>query len=179
MAPDPDRVVPQTLFDAATIAARVGSLAGEIAAVVPLDVTVVGLLKGAFVFTADLVRALDGQGVRPRLEFLQVSSYGAGTESSGRVQVIGGLPGSVQGRDVLLVDDIQDSGRTLAFTAEMLKEHGARRLWSCALLDKPSRRKVAFEADFVGFSIPDVFVVGYGIDYAERWRHLPWIGKVT
>jgi len=179
MAPDPDTVVPEVLFDAGEIAGRVGRLATEIAAVVPVDVTVVGLLKGAFVFTADLVRALDGQRIRPRLEFLQVSSYGAGTESSGRVQVIGGLPGSVQGRDVLLVDDIQDSGRTLAFTAEMLKDHGARRLWSCALLDKPSRRKVAFEADFVGFSIPDVFVVGYGIDYAERWRHLPWIGKVT
>jgi hypoxanthine phosphoribosyltransferase len=179
MAPDPDTVVPEVLFDAARIAARVETLAVEIAGIVPRDITLVGLLKGAFVFSADLVRALDGRGLRPRVEFLQVSSYGAGTESSGRVQVIGALPGSVQGRDVLLVDDIQDSGRTLAFTAEMLREHGARRLWSCALLDKPSRRKVAFEPDFVGFRIEDVFVVGYGIDYAERWRHLPWIGRVT
>jgi hypoxanthine phosphoribosyltransferase len=167
------------LYDAATIATRVEQLAGRIATELPAELTVVGLLKGAFVLTADLVRALDRAGRSPQVEFLQVSSYGAGTESTGRVKVIGGMPGAIGGRDVLLVDDIQDSGRTLAFTRQLLLDHGAGRVWSLALLDKPSRRAVAFEADYIGFQIPDVFVVGYGIDWAERYRHLPWIGQVT
>jgi len=172
-----DEVTP--LFDAATIARRVEALAAEIARVVPPDVTLVGLLKGAFMFSADLIRALDRKGVGPEVEFLQVSSYGLEMESSGRVSVIGGMPRSVSGRPLLLVDDIQDTGRTLAFTKKLLEDHGADPIWSCALLDKPERRVVDFEADFIGFTIPDVFVVGYGIDYAERYRHLPFIGKVT
>jgi hypoxanthine phosphoribosyltransferase len=125
------------------------------------------------------VRALDRAGACPRIEFLQVSSYGFGQESSGSVKVIGGLPGTILGRTVLLVDDIQDTGRTLAFTRRMLEEHGAVRVLSCVLLDKPSRRVVDFQPELVGFVIPDVFVVGYGIDYAERYRHLPYIGRVT
>lgn len=169
-------VVP--LFAAETIARRVEELAAAIAATLPPELTLVGLLKGAFVFTADLVRALDRAGMRPRVEFLQVSSYGLGTESSGTVKVIGEMPGSIGGRDVLLVDDIQDTGRTLAWTRALLLEHGAARVWTCALLDKPSRRVVESRLDFVGFEIPDVFVVGYGIDWAERFRHLPWIGRV-
>ncbi len=169
-------VVP--LFSAEAIARRVEELAASIAAALPAELTVVGLLKGAFVFTADLVRALDRAGLRPRVEFLQVSSYGLGTESSGTVQVIGRMPGAIAGREVLLVDDIQDTGRTLAYTRALLLEHGAARVWTCALLDKPSRRVVDIEPDFVGFEIPDVFVVGYGIDWAERFRHLPWIGRV-
>lgn len=174
-APAPE-VAP--LFTAEAIARRVEELARAIAAAVPPEVTVVGLLKGAFVFTADLVRALDRAGLRPRVEFLQVSSYGLGTESSGAVKVIGQMPGSIGGQSVLLVDDIQDTGRTLAYTRALLLEHGAARVWTCALLDKPSRRVVEIVPDFVGFEIPDVFVVGYGIDWAERYRHLPWIGKV-
>jgi hypoxanthine phosphoribosyltransferase len=169
----------EVLFDAAAIALRVDQLAASIADALPEEFTIVGLLKGAFVLTADLVRALDKVGCRPRMEFLQVSSYGSGRESSGRVKVIGGMPGAIQGQTVLLVDDIQDSGRTLTFTRQMLLDNGAARVWSCALLDKPSRRVVEFEADFIGFVIPDVFVVGYGIDYAERYRHLPYIGRVT
>jgi hypoxanthine phosphoribosyltransferase len=168
----------EPIFGEAEIAARVAQLAEGIAAELPENLTIVGLLKGAFVFTADLVRALDRAGRRPYVEFLQVSSYGSGQDSSGLVKVIGEMPGSVGGREVLLVDDIQDTGRTLAFTRQMLVEHGAARVWSCALLDKPSRRAVSFEADFIGFTIPDVFVVGYGIDYAERYRHLPFIGQV-
>lgn len=171
-----ERVVP--LFSAEAIEARVDSLAARIAATVPADVTVVGLLKGSFMFAADLIRALDRHGLRPYVEFLQVSSYGLEKESSGKVKVIGGMPDTVAGRDVLLVDDIQDTGRTLAFTAELLRSHGARHVWSTALLDKPSRRIVPFEVDFIGFEIEDVFVVGYGIDYAERYRHLPYIGRV-
>ena len=166
------------LFEAPAIARRVEELAQAIAAALPAEFTLVGLLKGAFVFTADLVRALDRAGMRPRVEFLQVSSYGLGTESSGTVKVIGAMPGAIAGQNVLLVDDIQDTGRTLAYTAALLLEHGAARVWTCALLDKPSRRVVDSRLDFVGFEIPDVFVVGYGIDWAERYRHLPWIGRV-
>jgi hypoxanthine phosphoribosyltransferase len=166
------------LFDEAAVARRVVELAGEIAGTLPEAFTMAGLLKGAFVFTADLIRALDRAGRCPRVEFLQVSSYGLGTESSGNVKVIGGMPDSVAGQTVLLVDDIQDTGRTIAYTKALLEEHGAARVWTCALLDKPSRRVVGGDCDFTGFVIPDVFVVGYGIDYAERYRHLPYIGKV-
>lgn len=168
-----------TLFTEDEVRVRVGELADGIAAVVPTEVTVVGLLKGAFMFMADLVRALDARGLMPAVEFLQVTSYGLERESSGRVKVIGGMPSSVQGKPVLLVDDIQDTGRTLGWTHALLAEHGASPIWSCALLDKPSRRVVDFEVDFTGFTIPDVFVVGYGIDYAERHRHLPYIGRIA
>jgi len=171
-----ERVAP--LFEAARIAARVEELAKAIAAELPADFALVGLLKGSFMFVADLVRALDAAGCRPSVEFMHVSSYGLGKESRGTVQVLGELPESVRGRPVLLVDDIQDTGRTLSFTRDLLLEHGATRIWTCTLLDKPSRRQIDIEPDFVGFVIPDVFVVGYGIDYAERYRHLPWIGRV-
>ena len=167
------------IFSAGEVAARVAELARSIAVELPESFTVVGLLKGAFVLTADLVRALDGVGRAPRVEFLQVSSYGLGRRSSGRVRVIGEMPGSIEKQAVLLVDDIQDTGRTLAFTRDLLIENGAGRVWSLALLDKPSRRVIDFQADFIGFQIPDVFVVGYGIDYAECYRHLPFIGEVT
>ncbi len=171
-----ERVV--TLFTADAIERRIDELAAAIARTVPADVTVVGLLKGSFMFAADLIRALDRHGLKPYVEFLQVSSYGLEKESGGRVKVIGGMPETAKGRDILLVDDIQDTGRTLAFTAELLRSHGARTIWSAALLDKPSRRVVPFDVDFIGFEIEDVFVVGYGIDYAERYRHLPHIGRV-
>ena len=167
------------LFDEASVARRVAELAAEIATTLPEPFTVVGLLKGAFVFVADLVRALDRAGRRPRVEFLQVSSYGLGQQSSGSVKVIGGMPASVEGQTVLLVDDVQDTGRTIAYTKALMEQNGAARVWTCALLDKPSRRVQGGDADFTGFVIPDVFVVGYGIDYAERYRHLPFIGKVT
>ncbi|MCB2055747.1 MAG: hypoxanthine phosphoribosyltransferase [Geminicoccaceae bacterium] len=167
------------LLDTDAIATRVEELAVAIARDAPADLVLVGLLKGAFMFTADLARALDREGVKPQIDFLQVSSYGLEKESSGRVKVIGGMPASVAGRHVLLVDDIQDTGRTLKFTRDLLLENGAVEVRSCALLDKPSRRQVSFEADHIGFTIPDVFVVGYGIDYAERYRHLPFIGQVS
>jgi len=168
----------EPLFGANEIADRVSQMADRIAADLPGDLILVGLLKGAFMFTADLTRALDARGMTPYLEFLQVSSYGLEKQSSGRVKVIGGMPEAARDREVLLVDDIQDTGRTLKFTRDLLLDHGARRIWTCALLDKPERRVVEFDADYIGFQIPDVFVVGYGIDYAERYRHLPFIGKV-
>ncbi|MFO1073403.1 MAG: hypoxanthine phosphoribosyltransferase [Geminicoccaceae bacterium] len=167
------------LFDEATLARRVEELAQDIAQRLPPRFTVVGLLKGSFVFVADLVRALQRAGAAPRIEFMRVSSYGHDTKSSGIVSLMGDAPPGVQGETVLLVDDIQDTGRTLAFTRGLLLERGARKVWTCTLLDKPSRREVeGGEVDFVGFTIPDLFVVGYGIDYAERYRYLPFIGSI-
>lgn len=171
------QIVP--LFAEAEIARRVEALAGGVAAALPAGFTLVGLLKGSFVFVADLVRALDRAGCAPRIEFMRVSSYGSDTKSSGIVSLMGDAPPGIAGEPVLLVDDIQDTGRTLAFTKGLLLERGAARVWTCTLLDKPSRREVeGGEVDFVGFAIPDVFVVGYGIDYAERYRHLPYIGRL-
>ena len=167
------------LFTEADVARRVDALAAAIAASLPPHFTLVGLLKGSFVFVADLARALSKAGCHPRIEFMRVSSYGSGTTSSGIVSLMGDAPDGVKGEPVLLVDDIQDTGRTLAFTRAFLLERGAAQVWTCTLLDKPSRREIAAgEVDFVGFAIPDVFVVGYGIDYAERYRELPFIGKV-
>ena len=168
-----------TLFSEAEVEARVMAIAAAIADQLPDRFTLVGLLKGSFVFVADLARALSKAGCTPRIEFMRVSSYGSGTTSSGIVSLMGDAPDGVKGEPILLVDDIQDSGRTLAFTRAFLLERGAAKVWTCTLLDKPSRREVeSGEVDFVGFAIPDVFVVGYGIDYAEKYRHLPYIGKV-
>jgi hypoxanthine phosphoribosyltransferase len=174
----PDPAV-AALFDEVEVARRVEELARAIARELPLRFTLVGLLKGSFVFVADLVRALHRAGCAPRIEFMRVSSYGSDTRSSGIVSLMGDAPAGVRGEPVLLVDDIQDTGRTLAFTRGFLLGRGAARVWTCTLLDKPSRREVeGGEVDFVGFVIPDVFVVGYGIDYAERFRELPFIGRV-
>ncbi len=166
------------LFDDQQIARRVDALARDISAAISGDFVVVGLLKGSFVFVADLVRALDRAGRAPGIEFMRVASYGKGKESSGRVQLIGDILDDIAGRQVLLVDDIVDTGRSLLFARNLLQDKGAGRIWTCALLDKPSRREVDCKADFVGFAIEDVFVVGYGIDYAETCRHLPYIGVV-
>jgi hypoxanthine phosphoribosyltransferase len=168
----------RVLFSAAEIAARVDALATEIARTIPADFVVVGLLKGAAVFVADLVRALDRVGVRLEIEFMRLGSYGLATESSGEVQLLGDVQADFAGRPVLLVDDIVDTGRSIAYAAAQLRRRGIGNLWICALLDKPERREVEVAVDFVGFSIGDVFVVGYGTDYAEKYRHLPYIGIV-
>ena len=166
------------LFDEAAIAARVAGLAQEISQVLPEAFTVVGLLKGSFVFVADLVRALDRAGRRPRVDFITLSSYGLGRESSGRVRLVGAPPEDIAGRAVLLVDDVADTGRSLAFARGLLLSLGASEVRSCALLDKPARRAVAVPLDFIGFTVADVFVVGYGIDHAEHYRHLPYLGAI-
>jgi hypoxanthine phosphoribosyltransferase len=168
----------RVLFTAAEIAARVDALAAEIAGAIPEDFVAVGLLKSAAVFVADLVRALDRVGARPELEFVRLSSYGLGKESSGAVQLLGDIPAGLAGRRVLLVDDIVDTGRSIAYAAAQLRRHGVGDLWICALLDKPQRREVEVAIDFVGFSIGAVFVAGYGTDYAEKYRHLPDICAV-
>ncbi len=168
----------RVLFTAAEIAARVDALAAEIARTVPDDFVIVGLLKGAAVLVADLARELDRAGARPEIEFMRLSSYGLAKESSGAVQLLGDIPADLAGRPVLLVDDIVDTGRSIAYATAQLRRRGIGALWTCALLDKPQRREIEVAIDFVGFSIGDVFVVGYGTDYAEKYRHLPYIGIV-
>jgi hypoxanthine phosphoribosyltransferase len=166
------------LLSEAEIAARVEMLASEIASTVPADFIMVGLLKGAFVFVADLARALDRVGVRPEIEFMRLSSYGLATVSRGEVTLKGDAPSDIEGRNILLIDDIVDTGRSIAFAADLLRRRKIGGLWTCALLDKPQRREVEAPVDFVGFRIEDVFVAGYGIDHAEKHRHLPYIGVV-
>jgi hypoxanthine phosphoribosyltransferase len=165
------------LIDERQIERRVHELAADIAKAISGEFTVVALLKGSFIFAADLVRALDAVGLAPRVEFLRLSSYGCGRESSGDVRLIGEVP-DVEGRSVLLVDDITDSGWSLVHAQKLLRERGALEIRTCTLIDKPSRRRVDFSPDFVGFEVGDVFVVGYGIDFAEAHRHLPYIGRI-
>ena len=162
-----------TLFSEAEIAARVEALAAEIVAAIGPDLVVVGVLKGSFVFLADLARALSRAGAAPRIEFMRLASYGQSKESSGEVLLLADAPRDFEGKPVLLVDDIVDTGLSMAYGRRLLLGRNAAAVWTCALLDKPSRRKVEGALDFIGFEIPDVFVVGYGIDYAERYRELP------
>jgi hypoxanthine phosphoribosyltransferase len=167
------------LISEAEIAARVEALATEIAARSREDFVIVGLLKGAAVFVADLVRALYRAGARPEIDFMQLSSYGHAKSSSGEVHLLGDIPEGLAGRRVLLVDDIVDTGRSIACAVALLRQCGIVELLTCTLLDKPTRREVDVELDFVGFSIGDVFVAGYGTDYAEKYRYLPYIGVVA
>ena len=129
-------------------------------------------------FMADLARALDRAGAEPQIEFMRLASYGQKKESSGEVMLLADAPRDFQGLPVVVVDDIVDTGLSMDYGCKLLAERNVGDVHSCALLDKPSRRKVDVAVDFVGFTIPDVFVVGYGIDYAEGYRHLPYIGKV-
>lgn len=167
-----------TLFDEGEITARVEELARKAASRLPDNFVAVGLLVGSFVFIADLVRALYRLGCSPAVEFMRLSSYGTGRESSGKVRLVGEPELDLSGRAVLLIDDIVDTGRSLAYARDLLRGKQASSVLTCALLDKPSRREVPIEVDFVGFTIPDVFVVGYGIDYAHGYRHLPFIAKI-
>jgi len=166
------------LFDEAAIARRVDALAADIAGRLPDDFLIVGLLKGSFIFVADLMRALHRRGKAPQVEFMRLSSYGLGMTSGGEVHLLGDVPGDVAGRTVLLVDDIVDTGQSLAYAMALLEQRGVGPISTCALIDKPSRRQVAVRLDFSGFTIDDRFIAGYGIDYAERYRELPHIVTV-
>ena len=165
------------MISAKTIDARIEDLAREIKAFFSgtEKLVVVGLLRGSFVFIADLVRELD---MPVEVDFLEVSSYGDSMESSREVRVLKDLRGEIAGRDVLVVEDIVDTGHTLSHVVKVLQNRAPRKLETIALLDKPSRREVEIKATWTGFEIPDEFVVGYGIDYAQRDRNLPYIGKV-
>lgn len=166
-----------TLISAKRIAARVEQLAEEIHDEFEGTdkLVVVGLLRGSFVFIADVVRELD---LPVEVDFLEASSYGNSMESSREVRILKDLRGEIAGRDVLVVEDIVDTGHTLTQVIKLLNAKGPKKLRTIALLDKPSRREVDIKADWTGFEIPDEFVVGYGIDYAQRNRNLPYIGKV-
>ena len=166
----------EVFLPAARIAARVDALAAEIAAGLGPEPMLVAVLKGSFVFTADLLRALHRHGARPQVDFMALSSYGAGAASRGRVEVLRDIADDIAGREVLLVDDILETGRTLAFARAYLLARGARQVRLCVLLRKPARLSAQIEADFVGFDTPDLFVVGYGLDHAHRYRELPYIG---
>lgn len=131
------------------------------------------ILKGATIFAADLLREID---LPVRLDFMAISSYGQETKSSGVVRILKDLDHPVEGADVLVIEDIIDSGRTLRYLVESLKGRGPNSVKSCVLLDKPDRREIDVSPEFVGFEIPDEFVVGYGLDYAEVYRNLPYIG---
>ncbi|MGB3554369.1 MAG: hypoxanthine phosphoribosyltransferase [Jannaschia sp.] len=167
----------EQMISAKAIAARIEALAREIETrFAGTDkLIVVGLLRGSFVFIADLVRELD---LPVEVDFLEASSYGDGMESSREVRILKDLRGEIGGRDVLVVEDIVDTGFTLHHVLGLLRSRGPARLETIALLDKPTRREVDIRATWTGFEIPDEFVVGYGIDYAQRNRNLPYIGSV-
>ncbi len=173
-----DRPTVSIRFSAAEIATRVEQMAADLAHKLPADTLVVSVLKGSFVFAADLIRALSHAGANWSMDFLTLSSYGSGTETSGNVRIVRDIVDDVRDRDVLLVDDILESGLTLSFAKNLLKERGARRVWVCALLNKPHKRRADLQADFVGFEAGDEFLVGYGLDWAHRFRGLPYIGVV-
>ncbi len=164
------------LIPADRIAERVAGLGREVATSVPSGhMVVVGVLRGAFIFMADLVRSLPREH---RCDFLSVRSYGDATETSGVVEITGDLLLPIEGQHVVLVEDIVDTGLTLKYLLDVL---GARRpasLHVCALLSKPSRRRVEVPVNFLGFEIPDVFVVGYGLDVGQRYRHLPYLAQI-
>lgn len=168
----------RVLFDAATIAARNQALAKEITAAKLEKLLVIAVLKGSFIFAADLIRALHAVGLAPEVEFISLSSYREGTVSSGTVAILHDVESDVHGRDVLLVDDILESGRTLAYAKDLFAARCAKRVLTCVLLEKPGKRAVSLNADFVGFECPDLFVVGYGMDVAHAFRQLPFVGVV-
>lgn len=166
------------LFGAEAIAAKVESLAADIAGARLDNILMVALLKGSFIFAADLVRALNRHALAPEIDFMFLASYDGETVSSGSVKVLRDVESTVAGRDVVLVDDILDSGRTLAFAKARLGERGAKRVLACVLVDKQVPRATAIAPEFRGFVCPPVFVVGYGMDFRNRYRELPFIGEL-
>ena len=168
------------LFTPEKIQGRIDGLVDEISGGEKSDnLVMIGILRGSFMFLADLVRDLNTHDLHPRIDFITLESYYGGTESTGTVEIRKDIEVDVTDADVLLVDDILDTGRTLQFAVKHLTEKGARSIKTCALLDNPARRVVDIEADHVGFKIDDVFVVGYGLDYDSYYRELPFIAEVT
>jgi hypoxanthine phosphoribosyltransferase len=173
-APSPADDIAEILVDADSIARKVAELGAAIAAdYAGKDPVLVSILKGALPFLADLMRQIP---IRLSLDFLEVSSYGSSTESSGVVRILKDLAQPIEERHVLVVEDIVDTGFTLRYVLEHLQNQKPASLRLCTLLDKPARRIVPIEIDHRGFEIPDRFVVGYGLDYGERYRNLPFIG---
>ena len=168
--------IDEVLFTRDDIAKRVAELGAEITRDYEgKDLIVVGILKGAGVFMSDLIREINSP---IRIDFMSVSSYGNSTVSSGIVRITNDLHQDIQGCSVLIVEDIIDTGNTLHYLREYLKNRGAEDVKTCALLDKPSRRQVEVPVEYVGFEVEDRFIIGYGIDYAEKYRNLPFIGTL-
>ena len=166
--------VEEILLDSQTVANRVAELAAQLTAdYAGRDPVLVSVLKGALIFLADLMRSMD---LPTSIDLMEVSSYGGETESSGTVRILKDLSSSIEDRDVLIVEDIIDTGLTLNYLTGYLHGRGPRSLRICALLDKPARRLVEIDIAYKGFTIPDRFVIGYGLDYDELYRNLPYIG---
>jgi len=169
-----DAAIGEILIDEETLAARVAELGAEVSADYEgRDLLLIGVLKGAVFFMADLMRHLT---VACEVDFMAISSYGDATDSSGIVRILKDLDISIEGRDVLVVEDIIDSGQTLSYLIRNLESREPASLEVCALLTKPSRREIDVRVRYVGFEIPNKFVVGYGLDFAERYRNLPYVG---
>jgi hypoxanthine phosphoribosyltransferase len=166
----------EVLFSEGEIAKRVQAIADAVAKQKPERLLVVPILKGSFVFAADLLRAFYRSGLRPEVDFMMLASYRQATVSSGQIEVLRDIETDVRGRDVLLIDDILESGRTLAFAKDLLAARGARHTMTAVLLDKGGHRAAEIEADFKGFDCPDKFVIGYGMDMAHAFRELPFVG---
>ena len=158
------------------IQARVAEIAADIRRDFPDDVHLVAVLKGAFIFLSDLVRNIPG---KVSMDFMATSSYAKGTTTSGEVRLMKDLDFSLDGRNVIIVEDIVDSGLTLHYLHDILRARNPKSLSTACLLSKPSRRQVEVPVEYVGFTIEDRFVVGYGLDYAEQYRNLPYIGEVS
>jgi hypoxanthine phosphoribosyltransferase len=169
----------EVIFPPEVIAARVDALAAEVAAAGLDNLLVIPILTGSFVFSADLLRGLHKAGLQPEVDFLSLASYRRGTRSAGSVDILRDLELEVAGRNVLLIDDILDTGRTLAFAKDLVSARGAACIRTCVLLNKRIHRAVSIEADFVAFECPPVFVVGYGMDIAHRYRELPFVGRIA
>lgn len=168
-----DRAVGEVLIDEATLQARITELAERISAdYAGREPLLVGVLKGAVFFVADLMRQLE---LPCEVDFMAISSYGASTDSSGVVRILKDLDSNIEGRDVLVVEDIIDSGLTLSYLIRNLEARSPASLAVCALLTKPARREIDVDVRYVGFEIPNAFVIGYGLDFAERYRNLPYV----
>lgn len=172
-----DRIA--TLFSAADIEKRVEDLADAIKGAARRPLLVEVIMNGAIIFGADLVRALSRRGLAVEIDFIALSSYGRGQKSSGEILLEADARGAIAGRDVLLIDDILETGRTLAFAKSYFERREAARVMTCVLLDKSARHTPRVAPDFTGFICPDRFVVGYGMDHAYRYRELPFIGYIS
>lgn len=176
MIPHP---IHETLFDEDTIHKRILELVGEMKDDLrDRDLIMIGILRGSFMFLADLCRELYREQIHPSIDFITLESYYGGTESSGEVRIAKDASVNVEGAHLLLIDDILDTGRTLDTAEKYFFNKGAEQIKTCVLLDKPERRVVPFEADYVGFTIENRFVIGYGLDYDSRFRELPYIAVV-
>ena len=171
-----ERDIEKVLFSEEQLQTRVRELGEQISAdYAGKEPLLISVLRGSYIFMADLSRAISQSCT---IDFMAVSSYGGGTTSSGQVEIVKDLSDSIEGKDLLVVEDILDSGNTLSYLLQILQARHPASIRLCTLLDKPSRRVKPIKADYVGFEVPDEFVVGYGLDYDEKYRNLPYIGVV-